>query len=298
MRTTCSLAAAALVLGASLPVARADDKRECVQAFEDGQQLRIDGKLRAARDRLLVCSSQRCPALVRGDCVQWTTEVMAAIPTVVFAARDPQGHDVAAVRVLVDGVAAVERLNGEPVALDPGAHTFRFEPRPGAAVEQQAILRAGEKNREITVLVQSPPASGTPEVTPVVAPAPAPAPDLAAGPAASTPGRIPVLTWVFGGVGVAALGASLGLELSVKSDADGLRASCGAAGCSASQVDPLRTRQTLAAIGLGVGLVSLGASAVFFLVRPAAGHDAAQAASRVELLPIAHGAVGGVVGRF
>jgi hypothetical protein len=287
---------AALLLAASLP-ARADDKRECVQAFDDGQQLRIDGKLRAARDSFLVCANQRCPALVRGDCAQWTTEVLAAIPTVVFAARDSRGHDVAAARVLVDGVVAVERLNGEPVALDPGPHTFRFEPTSAPAVEQQAILRAGEKNREITALVASPPVSGTTAVTPVVMSS-TPATELPAGPPAPTAARVPLLTWVFAGAGVASLGASLGLELSVKSDADGLRASCGGGGCSASQVDPLRTRQTLAGIALGVGLVSLGASAVFFLVRSPSSGDAARAASSVELVPIAHGAVGSVVGRF
>ena len=269
-----ALFAATLLLAAA--PARADDKRECLSAFDEAQQLRIDGKLRAARDRLLVCSAERCPAPVRKDCAQWTTEVMAAIPTVVLGARDPQGRDVPRVRVVIDGVSVVERLDGEPVPVDPGAHTFRFESSRAPAVEQQAIVRAGEKNREITVTLTSAsaaPGSSSPpapaavpdDPTPGTAspPEPPPGPDAPHARRGASP-----LAWIFAGVGVAALGASLGLELSVKSDADGLRASCGAAGCTSAQVDPLRTRQVLAGVALGAGLASLGVSAFFFFVRP------------------------------
>lgn len=262
--------AAALLVHAA--AAQGDDKRECLSEFDEAQQLRIDGKLRAARERLLVCSADRCPAPVRKDCAQWTTEVMAAIPTVVFGARDAQGHDVPRVRVVVDGIAVVERLDGEPVPLDPGAHTFRFESANAPPVEQQAIVRAGEKNRAITVTLTSAPAGASPAVPPPPPPtstsppgatSPEPPPDAGRASAGPSP-----LAWVFAGVGVAALGASLGLELSVKSDADGLRASCGAAGCTTGQVAPLRTRQVLAGVALGAGLASLGVSAFFFFVRP------------------------------
>ncbi len=298
VRTLAPVAAAAALLVALAAPARADDKSECLKAFDDAQQLRMDGKLRAARERLQVCASDRCPAMLRQDCTQWTGEVMAAMPTVVFGARDAQGQDVSAVRVLVDGALVVDHIDGKPVAVDPGAHTFRFEPSTAgqAAVERQAIVRAGEKNRAITITLGLPGVSAVPAQPAQEAPQPAPdSVPIAPGPSP--------LAWVFAGVGVAALGGSLALELSVKSDADSLRASCGAAGCSSSQVDPLRTRQTLAGVALGVGLVSLGAAAYFFFffhprAQPDAGPPSAAASMRVEITPGPGVVGGGLVGRF
>src|ERR1700722_17013182 len=84
---------AVLVLATASP-AHADDKQICIAAAEDGQQSRLDGKLKAAREQFLVCARSGCPSQVRRDCSQWMTEVMAALPTIVLGARDPEGRDV------------------------------------------------------------------------------------------------------------------------------------------------------------------------------------------------------------
>lgn len=289
-------AAAALLLLVSAHTALADEKRVCVQAFEEAQQLRMDGKLRAARERLLTCSNERCPALLRQDCTQWTSEVLAAMPTVVFGARDPAGRDVASARVLVDGAVVAARLDGEPVTLDPGRHVFRFEAAGVPPVEQQALIRAGEKNREITVTMGGTSTPAAPAAPPEAAPSgasPANAPD-----GGTTSHSMSPLVWIFGGVGVASLGASLGLELSVKSDADRLRATCGPGGCSASQVDPLKTRQAVAGIALGTGIVSLGVATYFFLAHHDAPAASATAGAHLELVPSSRGLEAGLVGRF
>jgi hypothetical protein len=255
---------AVLVVGLSTPgrSARADDKQACLQAFDEGQQLRIDGKLQAARDRLLFCGSDRCPPLVRQDCTQWTTEVMRAMPTVVFGARDAGGHDVPGVRVLVDGVQVADQLDGKSVSIDPGMHTVRFESPSMPAVEQQVLVRAGEKDRPVAVVfpasdVRPSPASGSTSASSAtdrdVVGAPGPSP----------------LAWVFGGLGVVALGGALALELSVRSDADKLRASCGAMGCPSDRVDPLVVRQDLAGVALGVGIASALVATYFFVFRRA-----------------------------
>jgi hypothetical protein len=297
-RSSCLLALAAVILTRA-PAVRADEKHECVAAFEEAQQLRMDGKLRAARERLLVCSNERCPALLREDCTKWTSEVIAAMPTVVLGARDPQGRDVASARVRVDGALLAERLDGRPVTLDPGSHTFRFEVAGSPPVEQQALIRVGEKNREITVTIGASPSAslaGGPVALPA-SPVRGPVAPLEEAPVSGSHGVSP-LVWIFGGAGTASLVASLALELSVKSDADHLRASCGSAGCSADQVDPLKTRQAIAGIALGAGLLSLGV-ATFLLVahHPAQPADGATSV-HVVVLGDGRGASASVLGRF
>jgi hypothetical protein len=289
----CVAMVAAVV--AITPRAHADEKSQCVRAFEDAQQLRLDGKLRQARDRLKVCSNERCPAMLRQDCTQWTSEVLAALPTVVLGARDARGRDVASARVLVDGMVVADPLDGRPVVVDPGSHTFRFEAPGAAPVEQLVVVRSGEKNREITVAMALLPAAAA-----TSAPPSAPSSGPSSGDALAAPSRgVSPLAWVFGGVGVAALGTSLALELSVKSDADHLRATCGPSGCSAGQVDPLKTRQTVAGVGLGAGLVSLGVAAYFLVFhRGAAPPPEGRTSLRLDVQPSPGGAFGGVTGTF
>src|SRR5262249_42485296 len=121
-----------------------------VSAYEKAQQLRGEAKLRAARDQLLVCSRPECPALVRQDCSQWMGEVQHALPSVVIAARDGTGHDVLAVRVSIDGVVVTETLDGKPIAVDPGPHKFKYETAGSAPIEEQVLVREGERNRPLT----------------------------------------------------------------------------------------------------------------------------------------------------
>src|SRR5580700_9118420 len=73
--------AASLVVLAALAVtstsvrALADEKEACVAASDQAQTLRDDGKYRAARAQLLVCSRDVCPAIVRRDCEKWLAPI-------------------------------------------------------------------------------------------------------------------------------------------------------------------------------------------------------------------------------
>src|SRR5271163_1557459 len=83
--------------------ADADDRSEkkaCIAASEDAQQLKLDGKLTQARQRLFACARAECPAVVRQDCAQWIAQVNAELPTVVLGARDAEGRDLIEARVL------------------------------------------------------------------------------------------------------------------------------------------------------------------------------------------------------
>src|SRR5215470_4150062 len=78
-------------------------KKACIEASEQGQQLRDEGKLIKAREKFLTCVRDTCPGMIRKDCTEWLAGVDANLPSVVVSARDESGHDVTTVRVLLDG---------------------------------------------------------------------------------------------------------------------------------------------------------------------------------------------------
>jgi hypothetical protein len=131
--------------------AEGDEKQACVEAHEQGQLLRNDGRLRDARERFLQCARPSCPAIVVRDCGQWEQEVMDSQPTVVIAAQDPEGRDITDVRVSVDGALLTERLGAKAYDVDPGPHTFRFEAPGSPPHEEHLMLRVGEKNRRLSI---------------------------------------------------------------------------------------------------------------------------------------------------
>src|SRR6476646_341830 len=85
------------LVGLPATLAHAEDKQACLAAFDKAQQLRIDGRLRAARVELALCARNECPTLVRQDCATWLNDVMGSLPSVVVGARDVRGKDLIAV---------------------------------------------------------------------------------------------------------------------------------------------------------------------------------------------------------
>jgi hypothetical protein len=257
MQTKLAMGMAVAATLALVATARAQDKQACVSAYEKAQQLRGEAKLRAARDQLLVCSRAECPALVRQDCSQWMGEVQNALPSVVIAARDGAGHDVLAVRVSIDGVVVTETLDGKPIPVDPGPHKVKYETAGSAPIEEQVLVREGERNRPLTVSFARGDAradnrreerrGGTPDDKP--------------GP--------PIVAYTLIGVGVIALGSALVLDLVANSDATTLRDTC-KPNCSQSAVDAVQTKYVAAGVSLGVGIVAVGVGTVLLLTRPRA----------------------------
>lgn len=260
--------AAALACSTVSPLVHADVKEACIAASEEAQQLRIDGKPVEARARFLDCVKPECPALVRQDCTQSMADVVASVPSVVLGARDPQGRDVIDVQASMDGVLVARRLDGRPLDVDPGVHVFRFESTaaPGVSANLQVLVRAGEKNRDITVTLGGPGAG----------------PAAVAAPADARHTGAPALAWVFGGIALATLGTALAFDVAQAVEYSHLDATCGGH-CTAAQVSPVTTERWVAGVAAGVGALSLGASAYFFFTRSSA--------------PGA-GAIGGVGGRF
>jgi hypothetical protein len=258
--------ALASALASAAITARADPtKDQCVDADTRAQSLRRDGKLSAAREQLKVCVSQACPQLVRDDCAQRLDEVERAQPTIVFEVHDAAGKDLSAVRVLLDGHAWLERVDGSPVAIDPGAHTFTFQAMGQPPITQPFIIREGDKARRERVVIGTaygpppapapapapaapppPPAATTQAPPPPTAPAPGPQGSVPASAAPPGPAEIPpppppaqgagprplrTAGYVVGGVGLGVLILGAAFGLSAMSSWDQAKGLCNVSSC-------------------------------------------------------------------
>lgn len=245
------------VLGSLLApasVASAQDKDTCVASYADNQRLRKQGKLRSAREALLVCASTSCPEFIQSDCATWLSELDAQLPSVVIAATGPDGRDTAAVEVREGGVVLAASLDGRPIPLDPGPHELDLV-HAGAGVQRRSILlREGEKGRRIEV-------SFAPDA---VAPPPAPRPSGEAKP------RALGLAGIFIGIGgLTALGVFTGYAVAGSAEFDELDRSCGSLApppatgtCSDEQIADVKQTLTIADafLGIGAGLALVGAT--------------------------------------
>ncbi|HSO33097.1 MAG TPA: hypothetical protein VLT33_11275 [Labilithrix sp.] len=234
-------------------VARAGTK-ECIAAADDGQKLRDEGKLTAARDKFIACSAKACPGAVAKQCSAWLVDAEKDMPSITFRALDEQGKETLEVKVSVDGVQVAAAIEARAVPADPGEHTVKFERADGTAIEDRVMLRPGEKNRIIELSFQPkapPPGSVVAPVGPVKE---APAPD---------PGglKVPLLAWIGLGVGVAGGVMTAVFAVSANSDETHLRETC-APKCDPADRSSIETKVVFANVALGLGIAGLGVAVV------------------------------------
>jgi hypothetical protein len=244
-RTLFGLAIALASLLSSGPAGSAD-KQTCLEAHADSQRSRRLGHLKVAKALLLACSQKdRCPRPVAEDCTRWLSEVEAEQPTVVLAARDAEGQDLALVHVSLDGAPWVERLDGHTVEVDPGEHELRWEWPDGRTISSRLVVRAGEKARLVEVELESETPTAVPLLTAPATPVPVP------------PAGIPAASWTLWGIGLAA-GASFAIVgLSGRSEESDLARTCRGQ-CSSDQVGDVRRKYVIADISWVAALVSVG----------------------------------------
>ncbi|HEY2367383.1 MAG TPA: hypothetical protein VGH87_13400 [Polyangiaceae bacterium] len=142
----------ALLFGASVlvpAIARADAE-SCVAASDEGQKLRDEGHLRAARAKLATCAAEECPSPVRGNCVQWLDDVDKKTPSIVVAATS-NGKDASDVIVSIDGAVVTQHLDGGAIPLDPGEHKLHYEHAGDPPQDDTIVLREGERDRALHV---------------------------------------------------------------------------------------------------------------------------------------------------
>jgi hypothetical protein len=230
------------------------DVRACIEASEKGQKSRKEGRLREARDQFVICQAEGCPAIVKHDCAQWTSEVSQVLPTIVLGAKDSKGRDLFDVIVSMDGEPLVKKLDGKAVTVDPGKHTFKFE-TGGLVAEKTALVKEGERARLVDVTF----APGR-EVEPPPPPPPPP-------PAARKEHTI--YPWLVVGAGAAAVGVGAFVFFTAPSrpsNCDAERKVCVAtAGQSpeslAEDRDRASTSDTQPKIGLIIGGIGLAVAA-------------------------------------
>jgi hypothetical protein len=267
--------------------AASEDVKACVAAAEKGQRLRNDGKLKEAREQLVVCARNVCPGAVRKDCEPLLSDIDSRLPTVVIAAKDDAGKDLIDVRVTIDGALVVSKLDGKAISIDPGAHTFRYEHDGSVAVDANVLVHDGEKSRELTVVFE-PIATGPKEVA-------------TEGPVEKDQDKdkekekdktpppssgAPIGGFVLAGIGAVAVGSFVFFDLSAKSSADNLRNTC-APRCAQSDVDSVNTKIIVADVSLGAGVVALGV-ATWLIVS----HYAAPKPQQIQI------GLGSISGRF
>src|SRR5262245_3981726 len=125
--------------------AHADTTEACASAAERAHALRATSKLLEAREQLLVCAGAPCPAVVRSLCAKWLLDLDVALPTLTIRAQDSRGRDVVGVHVTMDGRTWMDRLNGLPLAINPGLHRLRYETPAGSSKEEELLVAEGER---------------------------------------------------------------------------------------------------------------------------------------------------------
>jgi hypothetical protein len=249
-------------------VARAEDskKAQCASAYEKSQELRAAGSLKAAHDMLVQCAQDFCPSFVQSDCAQWLTEVNHDLPTIVVVAKDKAGEDTTAVTVTMDGAPFMTQLDGKAVSVDPGPHTFRFEIEGADPIEQQIVIRQGQKDRVVAV-------SFAPAAPEAVGPSPYASAPKGEGSSAEAQkkGPGPLRTWAYvaGGVGAAGLIGFAVVGGIGKAQENDLRDQHCAPNCSRSDTDAIKTKYIVADVLLGVGIAGVATGVtLFFLSQP------------------------------
>ena len=153
----------ALLVASSSARAQEPTKQECVAANESAQDLQRASRLIEAREQLRVCAAKACPRAVRMDCADRFDAIEKALPTVVLAPKDPGGADLGSAAIAIDGAARPDALDGTPIAVDPGTHTFTVTLAGRAPVSLRFELNQGDAvRREVVLKALRPAAAGTP----------------------------------------------------------------------------------------------------------------------------------------
>lgn len=229
---------------------------DCAAAYESAQTERQAGHFRAASNQAMLCSQSTCNQAIVRECIALYESIQAEMPSMVFSARRADGGELTNVRVEMDGQPLLDRLDGKALALDPGAHTFKFITDGFEPKEVTQTARVGDRNRLVEVVfgeLPPPPAasSGTSQLPP----------------AAKPERRIPVASYVLAGVGAVALGTFGYLRISGVQDYNELNQNCSPE-CDPADVDPIRTKFSYSYVALGVGAAALTAATIVYFAIP------------------------------
>jgi hypothetical protein len=200
---------------------------ECLAASERSLSLRRALRLLDAREQYLICSASSCPAAIREECSQQVADVKAAIPTVVFEAKDAAGNDLIDVTVRADERVLADHLDGRGLAVDPGQHVFQFETTGRPPMRKRFVIHEGEKDRRERVVFSDVTTPG-PSASILAESRPSPAEPGAH----ESIGTRRILALVAAGVGVVSLGIGIGYGIYSISKHDQAQKGCQTTYCT------------------------------------------------------------------
>lgn len=265
-------------------VAHADGT--CSDAFEHGQELRRAGKLTDARAQFAACVNS-CTAdkqtAQKQKCSGWLAEVDRDIPTIVLSAKDGTGASLVDVTVMMDGSLLTKKMDGQPLPIDPGSHTFVFTAADGTKQEVTLLLATGQKNQVVAATLGQPPSAKPPE-----SPAGGPPPSVLDTSTSSSSGW-KTIGLAAGGLGIVgiAVGTIFGLNASSKKGA------CNGTVCpDQDTIDQAKSAATISTIGFVAGGVLLAGGASLVLFGPSGGSTQS---GRIQAAPLVGTSGGGFV---
>jgi hypothetical protein len=261
-----STVAATLALADGGALAGSPTTADCLAASHASLDLGSQHKLRAQRAQLLVCAAASCPAAIRKDCIAQVDELKTEIPTILFAAKDPSGADLSAVKVTMDGETLAEALAGVALAIDPGTHTFTFETPGQPNVTKTFVIQEGQHDRRELVMF------GAPAATAAV---PLPASASSDGDAgARRMSTQKILALVAGGVGVVGLGIGTAFGVVALSQKSSAQTACPGSACTttagSNDWSSAASAGNVSTIALIVGAAGVAGGAVLWFTAPRA----------------------------
>jgi len=308
----------------------------CVDNYKSGLDKESSGHLRQARELFIKCSKASCGSPLREECTTRFTQLSTDIPSIVPVVTDGDGGPQTDVEVRVDGEKLTSSLDGHSFSLDPGVREVSFSKDGRVFATQKVMIVQGQRNRLISAsmsegggsVTASParrPAKAAPAKKVVVAqaepsesaeaPEPvtkkvtphnlnAPAPKQVAEPEVEVTAedhsgsKVPGLSYVLGGTGIAALAAGATLIYWGRKDNSRLT-ECSipdAANCSQSTVDHIHNLYLAGNVALGVGVASLAAA--YWVYSRSGKEESTKEAYHFDLQPNKGGAVAGIAGSF
>jgi nitrogen fixation-related uncharacterized protein len=256
---------------------------ECASAYVQAQMLQKEGKYLDAAKMALSCSKPSCGDALSGECAKLYDVIQNATPSVVFAAKDGDDNDLSNVKVFADGKLVREKLDGNPLALDPGVHVFRFETANVPVVEKPYTVRAGEKLRIVSETLGQ--KRMLQRVNATETPLPPPPPSV-------SPRALRISGGVVLGIGAVALGGFGLFRALGSSEYDDLKNTCSPR-CATDAADSSKMKYTLSYASLGVGIAAVATSVVLFSMS-AGGSSTVN----VRVVPKTGGGFGEIVAQF
>jgi hypothetical protein len=233
---------------------------QCVESYTEGQRLRNDGHLLEGRAEFWECSKAACPAALRKDCIAWSEEIRAQIPTVSFRVT-LDGKIATEAKVYLDGRLMEKALEGRAIELNPGPHKARFEYGTQPPQEQDFVAAEGERYRILNAEFHSAAVAAAPDATGATGePLPSSPPTVMERP-------VPTLTYVFLGLGAAGAVSAAVWGISTSVTESDLEATCSPR-CSEGKIDAVKQRAVITDISLGVGVLGFAVAGLTYFLRP------------------------------